>query len=219
MKFQPSSILLIVIVSITALGSLGFENQLAAQSDTKHTPAFQATAPIKKLGFRLTEWKTIHTNTEEQAQKELEILQRVGCEVDSQNHDNHIDVRYRCPEWKSIKLASDQLVSQWAVWCQAKGMETVIMEPPQTTQKPTVRYRLTSPRTVHLHNPTEAAQIVNTLELVGVEVATNQHGDHLDATFSCPQWLTIELPTEEVAHSWQNWFRASGFETQHTHVQ
>jgi len=87
------------------------------------------------------------------------------------------------------------------------------------TLKPTVRYRLVQPRTVHLHNQADGEKIINTLELVGVNVTTSNHGDHMDATFSCPEWLTIELPTEDTAHSWQNWFRESGFETQHTHVQ
>lgn len=218
MKIQSNLKLVIVLVSIITFGSLTLESPLAAQSGTTGAPATQTSAPIKKLGFRVTQWKTIHTNSEEQAQTELETLKRIGCEVASENHGNHIDVRYQCTEWKTIKLATDQLVSQWANWCQAKGMETVIMQPPETTKLPTVRYRLTNPRTVHLHNKAEGDQILNTLELVGCSVTTNNHGDHMDATFSCPQWLTIELQTEDAAHSWQNWLRESGFETQHTHV-
>jgi len=220
MKIQTSSRLLTAIVLIVALSSLGFEGAVVAQSGGGQAAApVQAAVPVKTLGFRLTQWKTIHTGSQEQAQKELETLKRIGCEAVSEAHGDHIDVRYQCLQWKSIKLASDELVSQWASWCQAKGMETVKMQPPADTKRPTVRYRLTEPRTVHLHNQAEGAQIINTLELVGCSVATSQHGDHMDATFSCPEWLTIELQTEAIAHSWQNWFRESGFETQHTHVK
>ena len=220
MKFPTAFKQYIAFVSIVALGSLFFQSPLSAQSDTKAaqalTPAAQAAAPmpvtVKKLGFRLSQWETIHTRNAEEAQKEIDTLKRLGCEVASETHGDHIDVRYHCPEWKSIKLASDQLVTQWASWCQAKGMETVILQPPASTQGLTVRFRLANPRTIHLHNEVEAKQIVNTLELVGCSVATNKHNDHMDATFSCPQWMTIELPTQAAAQSWQKWFQDSGFE-------
>lgn len=182
-------------------------------------PVAQAAAPLRKLGFRVTDWKTIHSKSAAEAQEDITTLKKIGCEVVSSDHGNHIDVKYRCPEWKSIKLATPDLVTQWSQWCKTKGMETVIMNPPATTKNPTVRFRLASIRKVHLHNPTDAAKIVNTLNLVGCQVTTQAHNGHTDATFSCPQWLTIELETEESAHAWQKWFNDSGFETQHTHVK
>ncbi|MDG1874546.1 MAG: hypothetical protein P8J27_11590 [Mariniblastus sp.] len=183
------------------------------------TPAVQANASFKKLGFRVANWKTTHSHSETHAQEEIATLKKIGCEVETEAHGNHVDVRYRCPEWRSIKLSTDQLINQWSTWCAAKGMETVIMNPPANTKLPTVKFRLTASRTVHLHNPKEAAQIVNTLKLVGCQVATNSHGDHMDATYSCPEWVTIELVNEKTAHSWQKWLNDSGFETQHTHVK
>ena len=218
MHFPTIPRLLIVLFSIVVFVSIAFESPLAAQSDTKGVPAVQAVASNQKLGFRVTQWKTIHTSSQEEAQKELDTLKRIGCQAVSESHGGHIDVRYICPDWKSIKLSSNQLVSQWATWCQAKGMETVVMQPPESTQLPTVHFRLTKPRTIHLHNQVEGKQVINTLELVGCSVTTSNHGDHLDATFSCPEWLTIELPSEDAAHSWQKWFQDSGFETQHEHV-
>jgi len=182
-------------------------------------PAIQAAAPLKKLGFRLTQWKTIHSSSAGQAANESETLKKIGCEVVSENHGNHMDIKYRCLEWKSIKLGTDQLVNQWQMWCADKGMETVIMNPPATTQKPTVSFRLTQTRNEHMHNPVDGAKIVNTLKLVGCQVATKDHNGHTDVTFSCPNWITIELPSERVAHAWQKWFNDSGFETQHKHVR
>ena len=187
----------------------------AAQSGV---PAVKAAAPLKKLGFRVIDWKTIHSKTEAEAQQDIATLKKIGCEVTSENHGNHIDIKYRCPEWKAIKLATDDLVSQWSGWCLTKGMETVVVNPPATTKKPTVKFKLAAARSVHLHDPKQAAQIINTLNLVGCQVTTQMHDGHTDATFSCPEWRTIELETEELAHSWQKWFNDSGFETQHTHV-
>ena len=182
-------------------------------------PAVQAAAPLRKLGFRCTQWKTIHSKTAAEAQEDISTLKKIGCEVVSSDHNNHIDIKYRCPEWKSIKVATDTLATQWSQWCKMKGLETVLMNPPATTKMPTVRFRLVTPRVVHLDNPQDAKQIINTLNLVGCKVSTQLHNGHTDATFSCPEWLTIELASEDSAHSWQKWFNDSGFETQHTHVK
>jgi len=189
----------------------------AAQQSKQATPAIKASAPAKKVGFRLTDWKTIHSHSSAEAQQHISTLMKIGCEVKSENHGNHIDVRYRCVNWKTLKLATDQLVNQWTTWCESKGMETVVVNPPATTKKPTVRFRLLAKKTVHLHDPDQAQQVIATLKLIGCQVASNSHGNHIDATFSCPSWSTIELSTEEKAHSWQKWLDESGFETEHTH--
>ncbi|MFK7770428.1 MAG: hypothetical protein AB8B55_24675 [Mariniblastus sp.] len=222
----------LLTVTFAALVSvLGLTEQVDAQTTqnaaTQNTPMAQAgqqpaqlvAASAKKIGYRVTQWKTVHSNSEQEAQTDIATLKKLGCEVTSENHDNHIDVKYRCPEWKSVKVATDQLVNQWSTWCVAKGMETVVINPPANTKKATVKYRLPQAKTAHLHDATQAAQIINTLKLIGCEVSTNSHGDHMDATFSCPNWLTIELESEQSAHSWQKWLDDSGFETQHTHIK
>jgi biotin operon repressor len=203
--------------SLIAAQTAEAQTETQQQAQTQSSTMIQATAAPKKMGFRLTEWKTIHSHSQEEAQETIAALEKIGCEVTSGNHGNHIDVNYRCPEWKSMKLATDQLGNQWATWCGAKGMETVIMNPPANTQKATVKFRMPVAKTVHLHDATAAKQIINTLKLIGCEVQSNQHGDHMDATFSCPEWITIEVPTDANAHSWQKWLDESGFETQHTH--
>jgi hypothetical protein len=186
-------------------------------SSKQGPPAILTGASARKVGFRLTDWKTIHSHSSEDAQQQIATLMKIGCEVKSENHGNHIDVRYRCVNWKALKLTSDQLVNQWTTWCQAKGMETVVVDPVASTKKPTVRFRLAVPQTVHLHDNEEASQVIATLKLIGCQVTSNDHGNHIDATFSCPSWKTIELSSDEKAHSWQTWLNESGFETEHTH--
>jgi hypothetical protein len=168
----------------------------------------------KKIGFRLKEWKTIHAPSAEDAQVTVATLKKIGCEVESGDHGNHIDVKYRCPDWKSMKVATDQLVNQWTTWCAGKGMETIVVDPPATTQKPTITFRLPVERKVHLHDKVQSKQILNTLQLIGCKVTSNQHGDHMDATFSCPNWVTIEVRSKVNADAWQTWLDESGFEMQ-----
>ncbi|MEL7500162.1 MAG: hypothetical protein AAFN77_21360 [Planctomycetota bacterium] len=216
------------IVSAIALFAVGlFCSDVSAQvrsngaqnQSTSSVPTKQVKAKAKIVGFRVTEWKTVHSESEQQAEQMISTLNKLRCEVKTENHGNHIDISYRCPEWRSMKLGTDSLVNQWVMWCGAQGMETVIVNPPANTRKPTVQFRLETPRTVHLHDVEKAKKIVNTLTLIGCAVKTADHDGHLDTTFSCPEWVTIELASEESAHSWQNWLKESGFETKHTHVK
>ena len=209
----------ICVISIGAfsaeLSAQQVSNQAAAAQ--QQVPAGQAKANLKKIGFRLQEWKAIHSHSDQEAAETVAALKKVGCEVTTEQHGDHTDVKYRCPEWKSLSLATDQLVNQWSTWFAAKGMETVVMNPPANTQKATVKFRLAQPKTVHLHDLDAARKIVTTLKLIGCEVSSHDHNGHKDVTFSSPNWITIELPSDENAHVWQKWLNESGFETHHEH--
>lgn len=190
----------------------------STKTEVKADDRTKADDGAKKVGFRLASWKTIHTHDQESVKSNVATLKKLGCEVATNNHGDHVDVRYRCVNWKSMELPSEQLAVQWTDWLSDKGLETVVVDPPTDTKKPTVSYRLVKPRTVHLHESDQAEKIMAALKLIGAKVSQNEHGDHIDATFSCPQWKTIELPTEKKAHEWQAWLKKSGFETRHTHV-
>lgn len=211
-----------LILTLAAVVQLVFcTSPIVAQSPSNqiqsNAPVVLARTSTRQIGFRLTEWKTIHAQSVGQADQEVAALKKIGCEVTSNDHGGHVDIKYRCPQWKSMKVPTETLAKQWSSWCTAKGMETVEMNPPANTKYPTVEYRLPVPQTVHLHNSDQATQIITTLKLIGCQVSTNDHGNHLDTTFSCPQWSTIALPSEESAHSWQSWLDESGFETRHQH--
>lgn len=207
-------------LSFTALAiSSGVFSASASAQSTATTQATPVKAKAKIVGFRATEWKTIHSNSDDQASQVVATLNKLGCEVKTEDHGNHVDIRYRCPDWRSMKLDTDTLVNQWNMWCTTQGMETVVINPPANTKRPTVKFRLTKAKTVHLHDVDKAKQIVNTLTLIGCQVETQDHDGHLDTTFACPEWTTIELSSEDSAHGWQKWLDESGFETEHTHVK
>ena len=182
------------------------------------TSASQVSLSGKLVGYRAPEWKTLHTASAEQAEQTVATLKRIGCEVDASNHGDHVDVKFRCPEWRSMKVKTHALQAQWSSWCENQGLETVVVNPAPNTKRPTVSFQMAKARTVHLHDQAAAQKILNTLTLVGCDISTKDHADHTDATFSCPQWTTIELTTEDSAHAWQKWLKESGFETKHEHV-
>jgi hypothetical protein len=77
------------------------------------------------IAYRLPENKTLHFDDLQKASEHLEAVKKLGCEVTPAGHDGHNDVTYRCPKWKSLTLANDELVHQWEEWFEAAGFETL----------------------------------------------------------------------------------------------
>ena len=75
--------------------------------------------------FRLTQWKTMHFSSETKAKTHLQTVQKLGCEAKSFAHDGHTDVRYRCPNWKQMKLATDEEAHKWQRWLKQVGFQTI----------------------------------------------------------------------------------------------
>jgi len=207
-------VLLTGFVIETAAGQSGSSTYRSPQAT-----ATQVSVSGKLVGYRAPDWQTLHTASADEAQQTVATLKRIGCEVESNNHGDHVDVKFRCPEWRSMKVKTHALQSQWSNWCEKQGLETVVVAPAPDTKRPTVAFQMAQPRTVHLHDQAAAQKILNTLTLVGCEISTKDHDGHTDATFSCPQWKTIELTSEDSAHAWEKWLKESGFETKHTHVR
>jgi hypothetical protein len=207
----------ILLIGLATLATAQETSNQTVTNSGQQGKATLAKASLKKIGFRALEWQAIHAGSTKEAEEIVGSLQKIGCEVTTEQHGDHLDVKYRCVEWKSLELATDQLIAQWSTWFAAKGMETVVVNPPANTKKATVKFRMLTSKTVHLHDPAATQKIITTLKLVGCQVAVNDHDGHKDVTFGCPNWTTIELPSDENAHAWQKWLDDSGFETQHTH--
>ncbi|MEM9943573.1 MAG: hypothetical protein AAF939_18565 [Planctomycetota bacterium] len=186
----------------------------AQQDQSSQGTVVVASNSLKKIGYRASAWKTFHSADAEDAKSTIATLKKLGCEVTSENHGNHVDVKFRCVNWISLDLATDQLVNQWSTWMAARGLETVIVNPPSNTQKSTVKFRMPTFKTVHMADRKAANKIVNTMKLIGCEVESFDHDGHLDLAYRCPEWQTIELPSDAHAKVWKKWLDESGFETQ-----
>jgi hypothetical protein len=208
----------------------GTSTSPAQQSATQFQPGQQATpqqggstttaqqAVVKKVGFRMTNWQTIHSDGTPATQERIATLQKIGCEVNHDNHGGHVDIAFRCPTWKSIPVQNDDQLQQWHTWLVNNEFETVVLNPPTTSPLPAVKIRLADWKTMHVNNAQEAQGLKETFELIGCEVAIDNHGDHIDAKVRCPNWTKIGLVNSNSAHVWQDWLNKSGFETQHDHA-
>ncbi len=74
--------------------------------------------------YRLVEWKTAHFEEAAKADAHLVTLKNLGCEAQAGDHGGHIDVRYRCPAWRSLAVQTDAGAHRWEKWLRACGFET-----------------------------------------------------------------------------------------------
>ena len=74
--------------------------------------------------FRLTKWKTMHFEETAKAETHLATVKKLGCEVKAGDHGGHIDVSYRCAEWRSLAVGTDAGAHKWEKWLRASGFET-----------------------------------------------------------------------------------------------
>ena len=74
--------------------------------------------------YRLTGWKTMHFEETSKAETHFATLKSLGCEAKAGEHGGHIDVTYRCPQWRSLAVKTDAGAHNWEKWLKACGFET-----------------------------------------------------------------------------------------------
>ena len=80
-----------------------------------------------------------------------------------------------------------------------------------------VAYRLANWKTVHFEDAKKADTHAKTVKQLGCEVKTDDHSGHIDVSYRCAEWRELSLDSHDKAHKWENWLKASGFETKHEH--
>lgn len=75
--------------------------------------------------YQLKDWKAKHIHDQEAAEKIAKTLKKLGCELKTHAHNGHIDVRYRCPKWKQLKLETHEHAHKWEEWLKEFHFETV----------------------------------------------------------------------------------------------
>ena len=98
---------------IMALAAIGFLNVTTVRAAEKEV-----------VEYRLEKWKTIHFHDAKAAKVHVDAVKKLGCEVKQADHDGHIDVTYRCAEWKKMSLKTHSDAHKWEEWLKKSGFET-----------------------------------------------------------------------------------------------
>lgn len=80
-----------------------------------------------------------------------------------------------------------------------------------------VKFRLPAKKSAHFDDKRAAGKFSESLKQLGCDVKTENHGGHLDVTYRCPEWRSVEAESDEAAHRWESWLKKNGFETAHKH--
>ncbi len=78
--------------------------------------------------YRLTDWKRKHLHDSAKAEKITDVLKKLGCEVEKADHNGHIDVKYRCPQWRQISLESAEEATRWQRWFKEYQFQTDVKQ-------------------------------------------------------------------------------------------
>ena len=211
MKHTTTFLSAAMMIMITLTGA----NRLVAQ--TAQNVGATTTEAKKTIGFRVVNWQHKHIHDMAEAEKLIASLEKIGCEVTRQDHNGHLDVRYRCATWKSITVENDEFQKQWTDWLVGQGMETVVVEPVASPGLELVRFRKTDWQNMHMNDATKVAQMMSMLQMIGCEADKHEHNGHMDVRFRCTEWQSIALHNHASAHTWQEWLKNLGFETEHSH--
>jgi len=76
------------------------------------------------VDYRLVRWKTMHFHDAKKAELHFKTVKDLGCAAKKASHGDHIDVMYRCPNWRRITLRSDASAHSWQRWLRGSGFET-----------------------------------------------------------------------------------------------
>lgn len=81
------------------------------------------TSAAETVRYRLENWKAKHMHDTAKADQLADTLQKLGCEVQKAAHNGHIDVKYRCPQWRQISVEAKEAV-RWEKWLKANSFQT-----------------------------------------------------------------------------------------------
>ena len=171
------------------------------------------------LAFQLTEWKTMHFDDAQKAAQHAETVKKLGCEVKQGSHSGHIDLSYRCADWKTLEVVDHKLADQWSSWLAASGFDVSHSHTDAAFAlgPEAVEFRLVAWKQIHGKGSPEEAQMIEQLKKIGCDVVVEKHQGHSDIRFRAPTWRDIHLADHAAADQWTNWLKQNGFEARHEH--
>lgn len=178
----------------------------------------QAEDKLLSIAFRLANWKSLHFDNPVEAQKQVQTLKQLGCEVQTEQHAGHFDVRFRASKWTKLTVDNPKLIDDWEKWLKATGFKTLHGNDNAPVQGViAVHYRMPRKYRMHLDDAEAAKEFVAIFMSLGCSVQEDRHGGHVDLTINSLNWLNLTFDTHDEAHAIQKWLDEHGFETRHNH--
>lgn len=205
--------------------ALASANQTDAQQGTSASQANSASPrpeevtnqPLSpyRVAYYLPVWKTLHLHDAAKAKEQLTNLKKLGCVTQQRAHAGHLDVSFRCNEWKSLAFEDQALAEGWVRWLDANGFDTSLtkLDTVFTVGAEAIQFRLVPWKRIHGDGSTGEAELIRNLQKLGVEVVVEEHGNHNDISFRAPTWRSIRLADPSQADQWTAWLMQMGFET------
>jgi len=75
--------------------------------------------------YQLPTWKAKHVHDAGKAETIVKTLTKLGCDVKKSQHSGHVDVQYRCPQWRQLRLDSHEEAHQWEKWLREFSFQTI----------------------------------------------------------------------------------------------
>lgn len=166
------------------------------------------------IAFQLPQWKTMHFDDAAKAKQHADMVKKLGCEVKQGQHAGHIDLTYRCVQWKSMAVETHQLADQWSGWLKGSGFDVshAHPDPAYAEGKETVEFRLVSWKSIHGNGAADDQKFVDLLSKLGCEVVESAHAGHSDIKFRAPIWRDIHVADHKTADELGAWLKKNGFE-------
>lgn len=97
---------------------------LAALMMTSFAVSANNTNAGEIVRYKAEKWQAKHIHDTKKAETIAATLTKLGCEVKKEEHNGHLDVRYRCPQWKQMELKTHEEASKWEKWFKEYGFQT-----------------------------------------------------------------------------------------------
>lgn len=75
--------------------------------------------------YQLADWKAKHIHDNSKADVIEKTLKSLGCEIKKSQHNGHVDIRYRCPNWREMSFDTHDDAHRWEKWLKEFQFKTV----------------------------------------------------------------------------------------------
>jgi hypothetical protein len=166
------------------------------------------------IAFQLPQWKTMHFEDAAKAKQHADMVAKLGCEVKQGQHAGHIDLTYRCVQWKSMAVETHQLADQWCGWLKGSGFDVSYAhpDPAYAEGNEVVEFRLVNWKLIHGKGAVDDKKLVDMLSKLGCEVVETAHAGHADIRFRAPTWRDVHVADHKTADELGTWLKKNGFE-------